>query len=749
MARRKKTIPASRRPTRPAARLGSNELFHQALQAFQRGELKQARQQFTSLSKRHPDKPESFYFLSLIASQNGNLAQAEKFIKQALQIDTGTAAFHVQAANLHRSAGRLEQAESDYRKAIDRDATSLEALVNLGLTLKLQYKTDQAIAIYNQALQIRSDIPELHNNIGSAWLDKQEPAHAIPCFEQALKVKADFAGAWHNLGRACSIIGDYSRALQAYRQAFHLKPENHDFSKDLAAGFAQTQLAATDDLLESDLMHCLKLDRVDGGRLAQCVGDYLVRFSTLATLVSAIRVDSDYQFSEIDLQHLSNELLIVYLQREKNMHADLERLLVRLRRWLLHHYLHNKVGDVDEACFTLIGALAIQCFQNEYVFYVSEDEEKEQSQLLHRLQHDELSETDKIPYVLILCCYEPLYRLPQWLATLQQAGENDLIQSVVTCQLDEPEQEKALLESIDSFSAVNNDVSESVRDQYEQNPYPRWFHVDQYRPVRLKEYLVEVLPQSRPMLEYDPEKPDILVAGCGTGLQPVRNALRFPTANIAAIDLSYHSLAYALRKTNELKIRNVHYQQGDILALDRLGKQFDFIESFGVLHHMQDPMAGLASLTNCLRQGGYMRVGLYSFQARRLIREARDYIASRQYPADANGIRQCRLQLMNMPDDNPLSGLLQSPDFYSLSECRDLIFHVHEHQLDITFIRTAIQTLGLKFLGFEFPDAMPLNRFKCEHADDPALFDLDLWQQHEEKYPDTFVSQYVFWVTAE
>jgi 2-polyprenyl-3-methyl-5-hydroxy-6-metoxy-1,4-benzoquinol methylase len=63
--------------------------------------------------------------------------------------------------------------------------------------------------------------------------------------------------------------------------------------------------------------------------------------------------------------------------------------------------------------------------------------------------------------------------------------------------------------------------------------------------------------------------------------------------------------------------------------LDELGGDFDIIESIGVLHHMKEPMAGWRVLTDLLKTGGLMNIGLYSESARRHIVKARDDIALR------------------------------------------------------------------------------------------------------------------------
>ena len=103
-----------------------------------------------------------------------------------------------------------------------------------------------------------------------------------------------------------------------------------------------------------------------------------------------------------------------------------------------------------------------------------------------------------------------------------------------------------------------------------------------------------------------------------------------------AVDLSMTSLAYAKRKTQELAIGNIEYRQADILALGSIAERFDVVECMGVLHHLEDPVAGSRILCSLLRPAGLMRIGLYSEIARRHVVRARELSrrrASRRRPS--------------------------------------------------------------------------------------------------------------------
>ena len=77
-------------------------------------------------------------------------------------------------------------------------------------------------------------------------------------------------------------------------------------------------------------------------------------------------------------------------------------------------------------------------------------------------------------------------------------------------------------------------------------------------------------------------------------------------------------------RLNELGLENLEYLHADILHLHQLGQKFDIIESAGVLHHMDEPMAGWRVLTDLLKPGGLMKIGLYSQSARQQIVKIRN-----------------------------------------------------------------------------------------------------------------------------
>jgi SAM-dependent methyltransferase len=176
---------------------------------------------------------------------------------------------------------------------------------------------------------------------------------------------------------------------------------------------------------------------------------------------------------------------------------------------------------------------------------------------------------------------------------------------------------------------------------------------------------------------------------------------------------------------------------------------FDVIAAVGVLHHLADPLTGWRALVSRLRPGGFMNLGLYSQLARAHVVEAREFIAARGYRSAPEDIRRFRRDLSGRdagPDLQRLSRRLsQTPEFFSTSECRDLVFHVQEQRLALDQIEWFLSESGLHFLGFEL-EPLVLQQYRTRFAEDPAGINLRNWARFEADNPDTFAAMYQFWI---
>jgi len=402
--------------------------------------------------------------------------------------------------------------------------------------------------------------------------------------------------------------------------------------------------------------------------------------------------------AELLLHADSEPLWIAFLTRCINTHPAMEARLIAMRDALI-------AGD---AASPLLPAVALQAFANQYVW----------------------PEPEQAPAGLAEALVRPLAEYPD--------GE---LWQLLAHRVREIAVEREHAAALPGF-ATPEGLSAQVQRQYEEHPYPRWQAPPASRRTDFRQLLANLPGIDRAPLPLAPLT--VLIAGCGTGYEAIDMARMDPSLSVTAVDLSRASLAFAQRKAGELGVSNIVFRHGDILALDRLGETFDVANSTGVLHHMADPDAGLASIVGVLRPGGVIRLALYSHRARAPVRAAHALIAARGWRGDAHGIRALRAHILALPDNDPLAVLRQSDDFYTLSGCRDLAFHVHERHYGFPEIAALLAGAGLGLVGFDAsPEATA--RFREKHGANADPLDLDLWDAVEADHPFLFAGMIQFW----
>jgi 2-polyprenyl-3-methyl-5-hydroxy-6-metoxy-1,4-benzoquinol methylase len=409
-----------------------------------------------------------------------------------------------------------------------------------------------------------------------------------------------------------------------------------------------------------------------------------------------------------------------------------------LRGAMMRELAHN--ADTGAPAELFAAALAQQCFINEYVFLPDGNELAAAAAARAALEKADIATPMQL---LLVAAYFPLHGLPNAQRLLERSWPAP-VEAVLTQQVREPLRELRLRVDIPRLTRIENPVSRLVQNQYEESPYPRWVRPAPDTPDTIGNFLTAKFPLARFERPAGRALQDILIAGCGTGQRSIAMAQKFGDRHMLAVDLSLASLGYARRKSEELGL-TIAYAQADILELETTGCQFDLIESLGVLHHLADPWDGWRALLSLLRPGGFMLLGLYSETARRPVMGAQARIAERGDGAE--DIRSVRQELMQSGDPRPYASILESEDFFSLSACRDLLFHVQEQRMTLAQIARFIQSQNLRLLGFELDDAV-LATYRKRFPQDRAATDLACWEAFEADHPGLFGGMYIFWVQA-
>ncbi|HWW09243.1 MAG TPA: tetratricopeptide repeat protein [Candidatus Acidoferrales bacterium] len=715
------------------------------------GRVDHAIEHFTKMVDLQPASVEVEQKLGDLLSAQGRLNEAAGIYSRILLLKPDFSAAHRGLGTLRRRQGRLAEAVNHLQWAVDLAPDSAGTHNDLGVALRAQGRLQDAVTQFQCASSIDPNFPEAHSNLGNALRERGERDAAAKHLQRAVQLKPNFPAALHNLALLHLAAGRNAQALADIVRALKFQE-----SKETKALFVRClkqapSLGAAPDL-RPFLLRALSDPWGRPWQLVNAAVSAVIADASVRQLITrAVSAGPDPPgsalFKEVDYEVLArDELLRFLLQSAPVTDRGLETLLTSLRSALLALSPERPDQGQPEFALDFFCALARQCFINEYVFALTESE-RERSEALCEALGAALSAKNApvSPWLVVTAaCYRPLHSI-ECADALLAMTQPSCVDELLTQQLREPAVVARSRASIPQLTAIENPVSQSVRQQYEENPYPRWVKL---APATEWAMIETYLRNMFPMVQFkgsNRRAGEILVAGCGTGQHSIETARRFPNARVLALDLSLASLAYAQAKTEAAGLGNVRYAQADILKLGTIEQAFDVIETTGVLHHLDDPWEGWTILLSKLRSGGFMRLGLYSRLARQGIGRARAWIAQRGYRATADDIRRCRQEMMSASGLQMFGRLVRSPDFASTSACRDLLFHVNERQLTLPEINAFLTERRLVFLGFELESHLS-EKYRTRFPEDAAMTRLDLWHQFELDNPHTFGGMYQFWI---
>ena len=775
-----------------------DQALQKGIEAHRAGQVQDAERLYTAIIKTQPKHPDANHNLGVLAVGVGKLQDALPFLTTALKAKPSVAQFWLsyidalakldrvadaeavfaQAKNKGFSGGTFDQLEKQLTEqrlkenkassmALESPASSktsinfsknkqaLIALQSLGggaiqdppsnqmrpiIKLYKKGQLKQALSKINQMLKKFPNSVVLYNIGGAANVSLMRFDAAIDSYQQALKIKPDCAKAYNNMGIALITKGDLIAAIQSYTLALKIKPDYAEAYQNMANainGLAFTKPnVGMQKIITSILNRKIYINPKDLSKPA-------ISLLKCEPFIKELYEKNYLGEVPLSLERLVSNLcglplLLKLMSVCPLADLELEIVLSDVRSALL-----SSISEISSSPEVLRfqSALALQCFTNEYIYNQTEEE----TQLLCALEigvEKSFSNGQQPTPESILCLasYKALNSY-KWSDLLTLTSS---IEEVIERQIIEPKRELQLKSGILVLQDISNKVSSKVRQQYEKSPYPRWVDLGlTLNPKSIHRVTEELKMRLLDKTINNVLAPNILIAGCGTGQQSISTAARFKNAKVLAVDLSLSSLAYGKRKTEELGFENIDYMQADILDLGKLDRKFHVIESGGVLHHMDEPISGWRVLKNCLEPGGLMKIGLYSELARQHIVRMREEI-------DRSGIGSSDLAIKSFRSKVSKSEaahhklITLSPDFYSLSTLRDLLFHVQEHRFTIPQIQICLDDLGLKFCGFEANHHV-IKNFKLTNTEVDDPYDLVKWHSYEQANPRSFAGMYQFW----
>jgi tetratricopeptide (TPR) repeat protein len=200
----------------------SDEILHQLIALYNKGEIRAVIQECERLTK---EFPQSFLLWNLLGAANnaqGKLEEAIAAYNKALLIKPDYAEARNNMGVALTDQGKPEEAIAAYNEALLSKPNYAEAHYNMGKALTGQGKLDEAIAAYEKALLIKPDYAEVHNSMGNALRGQGKSDEAIAAYNKALLIKPDYGDAHNNMGNALTDQGKSDEAINSYEHAIKI-----------------------------------------------------------------------------------------------------------------------------------------------------------------------------------------------------------------------------------------------------------------------------------------------------------------------------------------------------------------------------------------------------------------------------------------------------------------------------------------------------------------------------------------------
>lgn len=244
------------------------------------------------------------------------------------------------------------------------------------------------------------------------------------------------------------------------------------------------------------------------------------------------------------------------------------------------------------------------------------------------------------------------------------------------------------------------DPNDAARDLYERYPYPG-VNEDLYGLIAGTQ-----LPSWNPrdsfsVYFWDQEPRDdleVLIAGCGTNIAQ-QHAAYLPRMRFVAIDIADKPLAHARKVAERYSLKNIEFHKLPIERVGELGRTFDFVSCTGVLHHLEDPVAGLRALASVTRPHGALSIMLYAKYGRTGIYMLQELFRDRLGGAVSDqDIARVQAALTTLPDDHPFRIVHKDRgQRISFEEIADMLLHPRDRAYTVPDVKDLVERAGMRF----------------------------------------------------
>ena len=172
-------------------------------------------------------------------AQRGDLAEAEKYLRRAVEFNPQNDVFQSNLALILARQGNLTEATDHFRRALEINPKDPATLNNMGIALAQQGRLDEAIEYFSRSLKIKPNDASGHTNMANLLLNRGDLEGATKHLRVAIEIDPADADNHNTLAIISAKRGDLAEATKYLRRVVELKPGDAATANNLAITLAQ------------------------------------------------------------------------------------------------------------------------------------------------------------------------------------------------------------------------------------------------------------------------------------------------------------------------------------------------------------------------------------------------------------------------------------------------------------------------------------------------------------------------------
>ena len=173
----------------------------------------------------------SYYNLGTRLLHENKLGEAEKYLRQAIELDPLFVDAMDHLGLVYRRQNRLAEAEEMYLKSISLNKENKVPYQNLAVIYKMQNRFDEAFRLYVVLVDLDQNDPEGYYGIGEIFYTLADYENAILFFDKALEIYINLKSpyiydVYFYKGMMYFGMGEYDEALWFLEEAQKSYPNN-------------------------------------------------------------------------------------------------------------------------------------------------------------------------------------------------------------------------------------------------------------------------------------------------------------------------------------------------------------------------------------------------------------------------------------------------------------------------------------------------------------------------------------------